>query len=786
MRTVKIIVVLSLFALQAFAQTGGHDFNNYQPLKCSGLIPQDFLVLSQEKFKNDVKQEAKTAKNHNVGSTKEEFLLETNYVIDELLLSGKVLFGDSVTAYVNAVADNVLVNQPELRDKLRFYCLKSSEVNAFSTNQGIIFVTLGLIAQLENEAQLAFVLSHEIAHYERHHTMNEYIRNKQIFSDKRSGYRYNTYDEQIRTASSYSKELELEADSMGIARLQKTGYDCNEAITSFFVLQFSELPFEDYEFKAGFLENSVMKLPMDLFLDSVKQINLENDMDDDSYSSHPNIATRRNRLEKILDGMSECGNQKFSSTPEKFYTIRKICRFETVRVLLNRRDYCAALYNAYVLQAEDSSSHYLKVCIAKSLYGMAKYKNHGQFRDVTVFYGKVEGNQQQCYHLFSKMDAPQLNMVALRYVYDLSLIDSSYTIIAMRNDLAEDAVELNDIHYADMKKTYAAFLEAQKNPIDSAEIKKVVKEKIETDPASDSKTFVSKYDKLREAKKKKEKEEAAETKKSEKSKFNLLAFADIQEQPAVIKMFEAAEGVAAEKAAAKEAEEARLAKMSEYQRRKLEQKKNSSDNKNGLCLGIDTVVFVDPFYYMADDRKGLKLIESENQQIEFANQIRENAAYSGLMIDLLNPKSFTENDVEKYNDMSIVNDWMGERLDHEDELEIIPLETDRIIPVTVKYNTDHFCYTGIYTYKEKREGRGYYLLLSVFLYPALPFAIAYAVTPEHHTYYYTLMYNVKTGTPDVIQTITLKSKSKDGYINSIMYDMMLQIRRDANVKKTAK
>lgn len=391
MKVIFKLIFCFAFATNLVAQKNP-DFNNYQSLKCVGPIPEDFRMLSQEKYKNDVKEEVKNSKNHNVNSTKDEFLLETNYIVDELLLSGKVLFGDSVTNYVNLVADNVLRNQPELRDKLRFYCLRSSEVNAFSTNQGIIFITLGLIAQLENEAQLAFIISHEVAHYERHHTMNEYIRNQEIFSD-RGGYKYNTYDDQIRTASSYSKELELEADSIGIARLAKSGYDCEEAVSSFFVLQFSELPFEDYEFDGKFLENPIMLLPKDLFLDSVRPINLENDMDDDTYSSHPNISTRRKRLEAILSGMSDCGVQKFVEEKNAFFTVRKICRFETVRIMLNRRDYLAALYNAYVLQREDSNSLYLKLSIGKALYGMAKYKNHSQYSDVSEYYGKKEGNQ---------------------------------------------------------------------------------------------------------------------------------------------------------------------------------------------------------------------------------------------------------------------------------------------------------------------------------------------------------------------------------------------------------
>ncbi len=756
------------------------DFNNYQALKCVGPIPEDFRMLSQEKYKNDVKAEAKTSKNHNVNSTKDEFLLETNYIVDELLLSGKVLFGDSVTNYVNKVADNVLINQPELRNKLRFYCLKSSEVNAFSTNQGIIFITLGLIAQLENEAQLAFIISHEIAHYERHHTMNEYLRNQEIFSDK-GGYKYNTYDDQIRTASSYSKELELEADSIGIARLAKTGYDCEEAISSFFVLQFSELPFEDYEFNGKFLENPVMLLPKDLFLDSVKPINLENDMDDDTYSSHPNIATRRNRLESILAGMTDCGAMKFVEGKTAFYTMRKICRFETVRIMLNRKDYLAALYNAYVLQKEDSTSLYLKQSIGKALYGMAKYKNHSQYSDVSEYYGKKEGNQQQCYHLFAELNASQLNMIALRYLYNLSLEDSSYTVMAMRADLAEEAVRMNEIHYGDMTKTFALYLEMKNDTVDTT--KKTTVAKVD-DNTTDTKAYVSKYDKLRQAKKKQEKQEATETKKSDASKFYLLAFADILPNPGVKKMFEQAETIAAEKSAIEKAEEDKLNKMSSYEIRKMEQQKNTSGKKDGLSLGIDTVVFVDPFYYIANERKGLKRIESETQQLEFSNQVRENAAYSGLNIELLNPKSFTVNDVDKYNDMAVVNDWMGERLDHEDDLGMIPLETDRMMPLVEKYNTTHFCYTGVYTYTQKRPGRGFIVLLSVFMYPALPFAIAYAVTPEHHTYYYTLMYDVKTGNTDVKNTIHLKSKSKSGYINSIMYDMMLQIKREKKVKNT--
>ncbi|MEO5644282.1 MAG: M48 family metallopeptidase [Bacteroidia bacterium] len=776
MKKNTFLLLLILVSVRMFAQQP--DFNNYQPLKCSGAIPDDFLRLSQDKYKSDVKAEAQNSKNHNVSSDKEDFLLATNYIIDQLLLSGKVLFGDTVTNYVNLVADRVLVEQPELRSKLRFYCLKSSEANAFSTNQGIIFITLGLIAQLENEAQLAFVISHEVAHYERRHTMEGYLKQQEIFADKNS-YKYNTYDDQIRTASTYSKEMELEADSLGLLRLSKTGYACDESVASLFVLQFSELPFNEIVYHPYSLQNPVMQLPKDLFLDTVKQINFENDNDDDSYATHPNIAKRRKRLEAILGGLAECGTEKFVLNEPAFYMIRKISRFETVRIMLNARNYCAAYYNSYVLLDEDSTSDYLKICTAKALYGMAKYKNHYSFGDVSEYYNKKEGQQQQVYFLFSKLTAPQLNMIALRYLYNLSLVNASPVIAAMRDDLAEEAVRLNEITFPDMQKTYALYLEAKNTP-DTAAPELVKAEPKVADPNENGKAFVSKYDKLRQEKKKLEQQQVIETKKSDGSKFYLLAFGDVMDKADVKELFAKAESKSATRLAQEKTE-----KESEDSDKAIRREEKEM-RKHGKSLGIDTVIYVDPFYYLADDRKGLKLVKSETEQLEFSAQINENAYYANLSIKVLNPKTFTASDVEQYNDLAVVNDWMGERLDHDDELEMLPIETDRMQPLTEKYNTNYFCYTGIYSYKEKRSNRGGIIFFSVFVYPLLPVALVYAFTPEHHTYFYTLMYNVQTGKPELIQTVYLKSKAKKGFINSIMYDTMLQIKREKKDKKSAK
>ncbi len=108
-----------------------------------------------------------------------------HYGIDKILQSGLVIYGDDISNYVTKVANKLLKKEPKLRKELRFYTIKSNVTNAFSTDQGIIVVTSGLISQITSEAHLAYILAHEIAHYTEKHVVEgfEYrTRNKGVNS----------------------------------------------------------------------------------------------------------------------------------------------------------------------------------------------------------------------------------------------------------------------------------------------------------------------------------------------------------------------------------------------------------------------------------------------------------------------------------------------------------------------------------------------------------------------------------------------------------------------------
>lgn len=75
--------------------------------------------------------------------------------------------------YVNLVGATLAqnCNRPEL--DFHFIVVDSSELNAYSTPGGYVFITSALLSKMSNEAELAGVLAHEIAHVTERHIVKE-------------------------------------------------------------------------------------------------------------------------------------------------------------------------------------------------------------------------------------------------------------------------------------------------------------------------------------------------------------------------------------------------------------------------------------------------------------------------------------------------------------------------------------------------------------------------------------------------------------------------------------
>ncbi len=102
-------------------------------------------------------------------------LLEQCNLLDKRLeKDGAVYLDESLNSYLDRVGKSVLPKDgtPE-RVEWRFHVLRDPLANAFALPNGSIYVNLGLLALLDNEAQLAAVLAHEVTHVLNRHSYLE-------------------------------------------------------------------------------------------------------------------------------------------------------------------------------------------------------------------------------------------------------------------------------------------------------------------------------------------------------------------------------------------------------------------------------------------------------------------------------------------------------------------------------------------------------------------------------------------------------------------------------------
>ncbi len=145
---------------------------------------------------------------------------------------------EALNEYVSMVGLTIVNASDRPVGNWQFGVLETPEVNAFAGPNGYIFVTRGALNQMENEAQLAGVLAHEVTHVLHHHGL-EGVKSEAGVDFLKSVADANIKDstglvQQLGTPmvstvlkSGYSQGQEYDADLNGIKLMVAAGYDPN-------------------------------------------------------------------------------------------------------------------------------------------------------------------------------------------------------------------------------------------------------------------------------------------------------------------------------------------------------------------------------------------------------------------------------------------------------------------------------------------------------------------------------------------------------------------------------
>ena len=139
----------------------------------------------------------------------------------------------ALQAYVQGIGQKLAAQSHRPHLKYHFTVLDSPEVNAFALPGGHIYITRGILAYLNSEAELAAVLGHEIGHVTARHGVRQHsaatatgvvgailgaATGIQATQDL-----FSVFGNAM--LSGYGREHELESDRLGAEYLARTGYD---------------------------------------------------------------------------------------------------------------------------------------------------------------------------------------------------------------------------------------------------------------------------------------------------------------------------------------------------------------------------------------------------------------------------------------------------------------------------------------------------------------------------------------------------------------------------------
>jgi predicted Zn-dependent protease len=145
---------------------------------------------------------------------------------------------EKLNKYVSLVGLTIVNASDRPVGNWQFGVLETQEVNAFAGPNGYIFVTRGALNRMDNEAQLAGVLAHEVTHVLHHHGLEavkkdagvdflKAVADANIQDPTGLARQFGTPMVSTVAKNGYGQDQERDADAMAIRLLVAAGYDPN-------------------------------------------------------------------------------------------------------------------------------------------------------------------------------------------------------------------------------------------------------------------------------------------------------------------------------------------------------------------------------------------------------------------------------------------------------------------------------------------------------------------------------------------------------------------------------
>lgn len=373
--------------------TSAQKFNEYKPVKYSSTARKYSYTEYVKKLKIKYISDDKGTRND---FNQMLYGLHLNYIANA---KNKAFITEPyIVKYLQSIVDSIAAKN-NLKEKYEVVCTRYLEANAYNMGDNKLYVNMGLLKILDNEAQLAFLLCHELSHQLLTHVQEDFIAKRKLRKDKTvqkeikdiNKAKYNKLDRTIQFVkdhsydmAKYSRVQERAADSMAIVLLSNTNYDIREGMNLMRILDKSDKDSTVIDYDKYFAADG-SKLPA---LWTKKKENLLEfgfkkavELDEDSLKTHPDITNRIAMIDQQLKSakFDPRGKTTAVRSASLFDSVKAVSKFEQIELYIKNKRYSAIVYHSLAMLDEFKDNTYL---LKHSI--MAMHKMNKAIKDHTI------------------------------------------------------------------------------------------------------------------------------------------------------------------------------------------------------------------------------------------------------------------------------------------------------------------------------------------------------------------------------------------------------------------